>query len=424
VFDMAAAQHEIAEVAGQYGLEIDPASRVQTLSIGAQQRVEILSSLYRGAEVLILDEPTAVLTPQEAARLAVVLRGMAEKGKTIVFISHKLEEVLRVTDRVTVLRAGRVVYSAMTHDTSKTILAREMIGHELESLRAEQKAVVSSLVGAEEIVLVGEQHKTIQISGEILIEACDLHVIDDRGLPAVRGMSLQVHEGEILGIAGVDGNGQRELVEAITRVRPLASGQVFIGGQDTAGWRTRDLIRHDAAFISDDRQNDGLILAFDLGRNSTLKLFERRPFSYRGLLNFPAIMRFARQLIATYDVRAPGPYIPARALSGGNQQKLVLARELSQNPNIIIANKPTRGLDIGAAAYIHQKLLDERARGAAILLISADLDEILLLSDRILVMFNGQSMGVLDSATADIQTLGLMMAGTPLADAAPQEITP
>jgi ABC-type uncharacterized transport system ATPase subunit len=420
--DLATARREVAQVAEQYGLEVDPNARVQELSVGTQQRVEILSSLYRGAEVLLLDEPTSVLTPQEADSLAQILRGMAAKGKTIVFISHKLEEVLKVTDRVTVLRAGRVVYSAMTRDTDKNALAREMIGRELTSLGADQKTHVLALAGDEEALQTGDlAHQTAATAAKPLIEVRDLHVIDDRGLPAVRGLSLQVREREILGIAGVAGNGQRELVEAITGLRPLQSGQVWIGGEDATHWSARDFIRHNAAYISDDRHGDGLILNFDLSRNATLKTFGRAPFSRGGILNFRAIVHFTRDLIANFDVRAPGPHIPAGKLSGGNQQKLILARELSQNPHVIIADKPTRGLDIGAAAYIHQKLLDERDRGAGTLLVSTDLDEILLLSDRILVMFNGESMGTLHSATANMQTLGLMMAGTPLAELAPQE---
>ena len=418
VFDMAEAQQKVAEVAAQYGLDVNPAARVQDLSVGAQQRVEIVSSLFRGAEVLILDEPTAVLTPQEADSLATILRGMAAQGKAIVFISHKLEEVLKVTDRVTVLRAGRVVYTAFTRDTDKRTLAREMIGRELSSLRTDQQTSILALAG-DETALTGDQPAGPRpTSAHVLIDVRDLNVVDDRNLPAVRDLSFEVHEGEILGIAGVDGNGQRELVEAITGVRTIQSGRVFIGADDATRWTAREFIRHSAAYISDDRQHDALILDFDLSKNATLKVFDRQPYSRGGLLDYRAVVRFARSLIARYDVRAPGPYIPASKLSGGNQQKLVLARELSQSPRVIVANKPTRGLDIGAAAYIHQQLLDQRAHGAGILLVSADLDEILLLSDRILVMFNGRSMGILDRRTASLDQLGLMMAGTPLADLA------
>lgn len=421
--DMKAAEQQVARLAEEYGLKIDPTARVQELSVGEQQRVEILSSLFRGAEVLILDEPTAVLTPQEADALALGLRRMAEQGKVIVFISHKLEEVLKLTDRVTVLRAGRVVFNAMTRDTNKAVLAREMIGRDFAALQSRQRAHVLTLAGAEEAKLA-EEHAAVVSQSRILLDVKDLHVRDDRGLPAVRGVSFQVHSGEILGVAGVDGNGQRELAEALVRVRRIESGRVLIAGEDATNWSPRDFVEHGAAYITDDRQNEGLILDFDLSRNATLKVFEREPFSVHGLLNFNAIIRFTRKLIEAFDVRAPGPQVRASTLSGGNQQKLVLARELSQEPRLIIANKPTRGLDIGATAYIHQKLLEERDRGVGILLISTELEEILLLSDRILVLFNGQSMGELDTRSADIQTLGLMMAGTALAELETQEETP
>jgi len=422
LIDLKAAQRKVSEVAGQYGLKIDPAAQVQQLSVGEQQRVEIVSSLFRGAEVLILDEPTAVLTPQEAESLAVGLKKMAEQGKVIVFISHKLEEVLKLTDRVTVLRAGRVVFSGLTQDTDKAGLARQMIGREYTSLKGEQAAVVLALAGAQDAIPAEEpQPAGGGRQARRLLEVIDLHVTDERGLEAVRGVSLEVCSGEVLGVAGVDGNGQRELVEAIVRLRNLKSGRVVLNGEDTAHWKMRSFIDHRTAYIPDDRQNDGLILDFDLSRNATLKVFERPPFARRRLIDRSAVDRFTRGLMEAFDVRAPGPRVKAGTLSGGNQQKLVLARELSQEPSLIIANKPTRGLDIGAAAYIHRKLLDERDGGAGILLVSADLDEILLLSDRILVMYNGCSMGILETRSASIQTLGLMMAGTPLADLKAQE---
>jgi len=427
LIDMKAAQRQVAETAGQYGLKIDPAAQVQQLSVGEQQRVEIVSSLFRGAEVLILDEPTAVLTPQEAESLAVGLKKMAEQGKVIVFISHKLDEVLKLTDRVTVLRAGRVVFSGMTKDTDKASLVRQMIGREYTALKGEQAAVVLALAGAQDTIPAEEPppasgapagggRQAEPARSRRLLEVIDLHVTDERGLDAVRGVSFEVCSGEVLGVAGVDGNGQRELVEAIVRLRKLNSGKVVLNREDTAHWNMRSFIDHHTAYIPDDRQNDGLILGFDLSRNATLKVFERPPFARRRLVDRRAVDRFTRGLMEAFDVRAPGPQVKAGTLSGGNQQKLVLARELSQAPRLIIANKPTRGLDIGAAAYIHRKLLDERDRGAGILLVSADLEEILLLSSRILVMYNGRSMGILETRSASIQTLGLMMAGTPLAD--------
>ena len=432
LLDLKSAERRVQQVAEEYGMQIDPSARVQDLSVGQQQRVEILSSLYRGAEVLILDEPTAVLTPQETESLVASLRKMAEGGKTIVFISHKLDEVMRLTDCVTVLRAGRLVFEARTNETDKAQLAREMIGRDLVALRAEQKERILALAGAHDMAGPApapaprsQAPAAPQALGPVLLEAKGIHAVDDRGLPAVRGMDLSVCSGEILGIAGVDGNGQRELAETIVRLRRLQGGQLLIGGSDASHWDTHDFLQYSTGYIPDDRHADGLILDFDLTRNATLKLFERPPFSSHGFLNYRAIAKFTWDLIQAFDVRAPGPFVRASALSGGNQQKLILARELSQAPRLIIASQPTRGLDIGAAAYVHQRLLAERDRGAGILLISADLDEIMLLSDRILVIYNGQSMGELGSQpdgthTADAQTLGLMMAGTPLSRIARQ----
>lgn len=414
--DLAAAARRVAEVAEQYSLKIDPWARVQQLSVGEQQRVEILNSLYRGANVLILDEPTAVLTPQEADDLAVVLREMAQQGKTIVFISHKLDEVFKVTDRVTVLRAGRVVFSSLTSDSNKNQLAHEMIGREIAALKSKEAAFIMAAAGAAtdgSLATDDALHISGKTQAKSALEVRDLNVSDGRGLPAVRGMSFSVYPGEILGIAGVDGNGQRELVGAITGLRPIDAGQVRIHGEDSVSWTPRDYIEHNVAYITDDRHGEALILSFNLSRNAVLKLFEHEPFSYRGLLNFPAIDDFTEKLLQAFDVRAPSTRVRVSTLSGGNQQKLILARELSQSPPIIIANKPTRGLDIGAAAYIHQRLSDERARGAAILLVSVDLDELLALSDRIVVMFEGQVMGKLPVEEANPEMLGLLMAGTP-----------
>jgi simple sugar transport system ATP-binding protein len=367
--------------------------------------------------VLILDEPTAVLTPQEAADLAVTLRGMAEQGKAVVFISHKLDEVMAVTDRVTVLRQGRKVFESLTAATDKSELAREMIGHKLEELgERRQESLVLALAGAGVTPGDGAQAAADQVDGPTAVrptlDVRDLHVQDDRGLPAVRGMTFTVAAGEILGIAGVDGNGQRELAEAIGGQRPPASGMILINGQDATGWTAREVIDHDIAVITDDRQGEGLVLRFDLARNAVLKIFRRPPFARRKLLNYGAIDDFTAKMISGYNISTPGAHVAAAKLSGGNQQKLVLARELSQAPALIIANKPTRGLDIGAAVYVHQKLVEERDRGAAILLISADLDELFALSDRLLVMFGGESMGVLPIAGASLEQVGMMMAGT------------
>ncbi len=420
LIDVKQAAQKVASIAEQYAIQVDPYARIQDLSVGEQQRVEILNSLYRGANILILDEPTAVLTPQEADDLVITLRGMVEQGKSIVFISHKLEEVMKVTDRVTVLRTGKKVFESLTAGTDINQLAMEMIGRQIKELEKDESSYVLSIAGAGETATLTDGRSEMLAVAEAQIEVEGLTVEDDRGLTAVRDLSLEIRPGEILGIAGVDGNGQRELVEAISGQRPVSGGKVTIAGQDSTHWTTRDTIAHNIAVITEDRQGEGLVLNFDLARNAVLKFFNRQPFSQRGLLNFAAIEDFTKGLIETFNVSTPGTEVQASTLSGGNQQKLILARELSQEPALIIANKPTRGLDIGATAYIHQKLSDERARGAAILLISADLDEIFALSDRILVMFDGRNMGTLAIEEADLENIGLMMAGTPLADIVPK----
>ena len=415
ILDLKTASRQVAETAEQYSIKVDPQARVQDLSVGEQQRVEILNSLYRGANVLILDEPTAVLTPQEADDLVFTLRDIVKQGKSIVFISHKLEEVMKVTDRVTVLRSGKKVFESLTADTNINQLAQEMVGHQISELEKDETAYVLSIAGAGETAgqpIPHQEFEAEEIACELKVSG--LYVNDDRDLPAVVDMNLTIMAGEILGIAGVDGNGQKELAEAVTGQRPLLSGQVWVAGQETTAWTAKEYIAQNVAVITEDRQSEGLILDFDLSQNSVLKLFKRQPFSKRGLLKFAAIDSFTEELIESFNVSTPGPHVEAGTLSGGNQQKLILAREFSQSPDLIIANKPTRGLDIGATAYVHQKLFDERARGAAIMLISADLDEIFALSDRILVIFDGKNMGVLPADQADLQTIGLMMAGTPL----------
>jgi len=412
MLDLKAASRRVAQVAQQYGIRVDPDARIETLSVGQQQRVEILNSLYRQATVLILDEPTAVLTPQEAEELAVTLRGMAAQGKTVVFISHKLEEVMGVTDRVTVLRQGRKVFEAMTAATSKSELAREMIGRKLEDLKREQRTFVLSLAGVGEDSPPAAAHQPDKKGATAVLRVHDLCVNDDRDLPACRGISFDIAAGETVGVAGVDGNGQRELVEVIVGQRRPTSGTITFQGQDATTWTPRQVIDHNIAVITDDRHGEGLVLGFNLARNAVLKLFRRQPFARRSMLQPDVIDDFTRRLIDDYSISTPGTQVAAGKLSGGNQQKLILARELSQSPALIIANKPTRGLDIGAAAYVHQKLTGERDRGAAVLLISADLDELFALSDRLIVMYGGQLMGDMPIGEATLEKVGLMMAGT------------
>lgn len=410
--DLKAGARRVAEVAEQYAIDIDPAARINDLSVGQQQRVEILNCLYRGASVLILDEPTAVLTPQEVNDLIATLRGMAQQGKAILFVSHKLEEVMRVTDRVTILRSGKKVFGSLTKNTDKQELAKEMIGRQSSEFESEEPSFVLELAGAAEDEDAELSHQSFDSSQEHpILVVRDLHVVDDRDLPAIRGMSFDVRQGEILGVAGVDGNGQRELVEAITGQRSVESGQVWLDGVETTGWSTREYIDKGVAVVTEDRHGEGLVLDFDIARNSVLKLFRAPPFSKGKFLDFKAIDGFAEQLIEGFDIDTPNSRVAVRKLSGGNQQKLILARELSQTPLLIIVNKPTRGLDIGAAAYVHQRLDDERNRGAAILLISNELDELLALSDRLLVVYEGRAMGILPIGKVDIETVGLMMAG-------------
>jgi len=417
LLDLRTAGARVAAVSEKYGLKVDPYARVQELSVGEQQRVEILNSLVRGAKVLILDEPTAVLTPQEADELAGALREMAKQGKTIVFISHKLDEVFKVTDRLTVVRSGKVVFESLTSETDKKQVAREMIGSDIARLKIGETSTIMAVAGAASLSEAREKPAAAADQPARAVDVLrvhDLHVRDDRGLPAVRGLGFSVHTGEIVGIAGVDGNGQREMVEAITGLRLIESGQVQIKDEDATRWTSTDYIEHNVAYITDDRQNEGLILGFNLARNAILKRFAHPPFSRHGLLDMPAIDRFAETLIGTFNIKAFGVHASVGTLSGGNQQKLILARELSTKPPLIIANKPTHGLDIGAAASIYQILADERGRGAAILLISADLDELLALSNRILVMYEGRIMGELPKGQADPEQIGMLMAGTPL----------
>lgn len=419
VLDLKAAAKRVAQVAKQYGIQIDPESRVANLSVGEQQRVEILNSLYREANVLILDEPTAVLTPQEAEELATTLRGMAAQGKAVVFISHKLDEVMRVTDRVTVLRQGRKVFESVTADTNKSELAREMIGHKLEEFKREQTNFVMALAGVGDELIVTGHHETAAKTARPILTVHNLQVNDDRDLRACHEVSFEIVAGEILGVAGVDGNGQRELIEAITGQRPALAGEITINGEDSVRWSPRQVIDHNIAVITDDRQGEGLVLKFDLARNAVLKLFARQPFSGHHMLHFGTIESFTDRLIHDFSISAPGVHVAAANLSGGNQQKLILARELSQSPVLIIANKPTRGLDIGAAAYVHQKLSEERRRGSAVLLVSADLDELFALSDRLMVMYSGRVMGIMPIEQATFEQVGLMMAGTSSEEARP-----
>lgn len=387
--DLDRVSKRIRGLAQVYGLRVDPDAYVWQLAVGQKQRVEILKALYRGAALLILDEPTAVLTPQEVDEFFVTLRQMTRDGHAIIFISHKLHEVLDISDRVTVLRDGRRVDSCSIHGCTKESLAEMMVGREviMKPYRAELEA------GAARLVLQS------------------LRAMSDRETPALRGVDLDVHSGEILGLAGVSGNGQRELAEAITGLRPLTGGKIFLEGQDitdlSPGART-DL---GMAYIPEERMRDAMIQEFSVAENVVLRDHHKEPFSRRGFLFLRVIVRYAQKLIQAFHVKTPSHETPAKSLSGGNIQKVVLAREISRRPRVLIAAQPARGLDIGATEYVHARLLEQRQEGTAIMLISEDLDEILALSDRIAVIYEGRIMDVVDSEEATPEQLGLLMAG-------------
>ena len=390
--DYKKARREIEELTQKHGFKLDLDAKVADIPVGMAQRVEIIKVLYRGAELLVLDEPTAVLTPQEAEELFDVLRSLRRNGKTIVFITHKLNEVMEISDRVTVMRGGKVTGEVLTSETSPREIARMMVGRE---------------------VLL-EIKKTPPKVGEVVLEVKDLWVKDARGVDAVRGISFSVREGEVLGIAGVAGNGQTELVEAITGLRKAEKGSILIEGRDISFFSPRQIRDEGVAHIPEDRLKRGLVGNFNLAENVILGRHYKEPFARKGLLKKNFIATYARERIKMYDVRPPDIRAFASHLSGGNQQKLILAREIVDEAKLIIASQPTRGLDIGAIEFVHKKILEERGKGKAVLFVSMELDEILSLSDRIIVMYEGISMGEFKPGELTREEIGLMMAGTPL----------
>ncbi len=380
----------ITQMAENYGLAVDPWAIVGELPVGTQQRVEILKALYRQATLLILDEPTAVLTPPEIERFFVVLRQLAAKNHTIIFISHKLDEVMSLSDRVTVLRRGKVVATRHTQDTNPQELANLMVGRDV----------------------LFRQEKTERADTPVVLQGDDLQVRDDRQLPVVNHLSFQIHAGEILGIAGVDGNGQRELADAIAGLRPIAQGSLQLKDKTITHWTARQRVQQlKIGYIPEDRQKMGLVMPFTIARNLILKVFQHLPFCRNWLLQRPVIDANANSAIAQFDIRATSGQLKVSQLSGGNQQKVVLARELSGQPDVIVAMQPTRGLDVGATEYVQQALLAERERGAAILYISTELEEVMAMSDRIAVIYAGQLVDILDAKTATVDHIGLLMAG-------------
>ncbi len=386
--DMTAARRRVSDLSARFGLQVDPDARIERITVGQQQRVEILKALYRGAEILVLDEPTAVLTPQESRELFAIVGALREQGTSIVFISHKLREAIEVADRITVLRRGSVVDTIPAAEATEARLARMMVGRDI-LLRTSKRAAAP---------------------GAPLLRVEGLTVLDDRGLEAVRDVSFEVRAGEIVGIAGVDANGQSELIEALTGLRRSRSGRVVVDGRDLSNASSRELLDAGVGQIHEDRHRRGLVLPFSLAENLALHDYRRPPNSRRGVLDPDAIVRRARRLLAEFDVRGGTPATPAGALSGGNQQKVVLARELDVEPRVLVAAQPTRGLDVGAIEFVHRRLVEQRDAGRAVLLVSLELEEILSLSDRILVFYEGRIAGEFPP-TATEEELGVAMTG-------------
>ena len=383
------AAKEIKQLSEQYGLAVDPHAKIEDISVGMQQRVEILKTLYRGAEILIFDEPTAVLTPQEIHELIQIMKKLVQEGKSIILITHKLKEIMEVCDRCTIIRKGKGIGTVNVAETDEHKLAELMVGRQVnfktEKIEAKPKEEVLSIA--------------------------NLIVHDTRKLPAVKGLDLTVRAGEIVGIAGIDGNGQSELIEAITGLRKVESGSIAIKGKEITNWPVRRITEEGIGHIPEDRHKHGLVLDFSVRDNIVLQTYYKNPFSKKGILNFSKITQKAKALIEQFDVRTPSEQTLARALSGGNQQKAIIAREVDRNPDLLIAAQPTRGLDVGAIEFIHKKLIEQRDNGKAVLLLSLELDEILNVSDRVAVIYEGKIVAIVEAKETNEQQLGLLMAG-------------
>ena len=389
VIDLKKAIAEIKELSARYGLEVDPTAKVADISVGAQQRVEILKTLYRGADLLIFDEPTAVLTPAEIAELLKIMKTLVSEGKSIILITHKLDEIRAVADSVTVIRRGKSIQTVAVEGATNQDLAEWMVGRSV-SFKTEKI----------------ESHPK-----EVVLSIKDLVVNENRGIPAVKGLSLDVRAGEIVGIAGIDGNGQSELIQAITGLRKVKSGSITIKGEEVVGKSPRKITEMQVSHVPEDRHRDGLVLPLTVAENIALQTYYKEPNSKNGILNYTAINEKARQLMQEFDVRGASELVPAKALSGGNQQKAIIAREIDRNPDLLIVSQPTRGLDVGAIEYIRKRLIAERDKGKAVLVVSFELDEILDVSDRIAVIHDGVIHGILDPAKTNKQELGVLMAG-------------
>ena len=395
VLDLKKANADILELSERYGLAVDPTAKVEDISVGAQQRVEILKTLYRGADILIFDEPTAVLTPAEILELMDIMKTLVKEGKSIILITHKLDEIRAVADRVTVIRRGKSIQTVSIEGATNKDLAEMMVGRSVSFVTEKEEA----------------QPK------EVVLQISDLVVNENRGVPAVKELSLDVRAGEIVGIAGIDGNGQSELIQAITGLRKVKSGSIKIKGQEVVGLSPRKITEMNVSHVPEDRHRDGLVLEMMLSENIALQTYYKEPLSKNGALNYNQINSYARKLMEEFDVRAANEIVPASALSGGNQQKAIIAREVDRNPDLLIVSQPTRGLDVGAIEYIHKRLISERDKGKAVLVVSFELDEILNLSDRIAVIHDGKIQGIVKPSETNKQELGILMAGGEIKEA-------
>ena len=389
VLDIAEATKEIKALSERYGLAVDPAAKVADISVGAQQRVEILKTLYRGADILIFDEPTAVLTPSEIDELMAIMKNLVKEGKSIILITHKLDEIRAVSNRVTVIRRGKSIQTVEIAGATNADLAEMMVGRSV-SFKTE---------------------KQVPQPKEVVLSIKDLVVNENRGVPAVKNLSLDVRAGEIVGIAGIDGNGQSELIQAITGLRKVESGSIELKGKSIVGMHPRQITELSVGHVPEDRHRDGLILDMMISENIALQTYYKEPLSKNGILNYANITSHAKKLMEEFDVRAASEFVSAAALSGGNQQKAIIAREIDRDPDLLIVSQPTRGLDVGAIEYIHKRLIEERDNGKAVLVVSFELDEILNVSDRIAVIHDGKIQGIVSPETTNKQELGILMAG-------------
>ncbi len=389
MIDLKNAMAEITALSKKYGLDVDPTAKVADISVGAQQRVEIIKTLYRGADLLIFDEPTAVLTRDEITELLKIMKVLVSEGKSIILITHKLDEIRAVADRVTVIRRGKSIETVEVAGATNDDLAEWMVGRSV-SFKTEKIAANPK---------------------EVILSIENLVVNENRGIPAVKNLSLEVRAGEIVGIAGIDGNGQSELIQAITGLRKVKSGKISIKGEDVTHYSPRKITELSVGHVPEDRHRDGMILEMTVAENFALQTYYKEPISKNGILNYSKINEKARQLMEEFDVRGAGELIPGKSLSGGNQQKAVIAREIDRNPDLLIVSQPTRGLDVGAIEYIRKRLIAERDKGKAVLVVSFELDEILDVSDRIAVIHDGSIHGIVLPAETTKQELGKLMAG-------------